>query len=164
MYHRQIKSYHTAEVRRLINESFHGPHATVDDFVDFPTKLQINRAESNSLPEGNQAGHEVLIRNPLQQQPSRERWGGFHDWDKRIGAEIPINAVHSKVLQAREQADEAEKFLDAAPGVSQCEGPNGGLEDVAMLVQPEERLPYIEIPDVQLLKMRKRVQADHRLG
>ena len=80
------------------------------------------------------------------------------------GGSADTDTIHGEVLQVREQADEAGKLLDAGFGVSQGEGQDSGLEDVAMFVQPEKRRFDIEVTDVELLKARERMQSLHRRG
>ena len=75
------------------------------------------------------------------------------------GGWTDTDTVHGEVLQIREQADEAGKLFDAGFRVSQGEGQDGGLKDIAMLVQPEKRRPDVEVPDFEFLKARERVQA-----
>lgn len=148
----------------MTNKPFHGPCTTIDNLLRFSTKLQIDRAEPESLSQRSQARHELLIEDPRQRQPSREKWRRLHGWDGSVRGELVLDAFHSEVLQAREQADEAEELFCAASRVSQREGPNGGLQNVTMLVQPVEELPNVEIPDVELLEVRERVQVRHRPG
>jgi len=102
------------------------------------------------------------IEDPRQHQPTRERWRRLYDRHLGIVNDGFVDTVDGEILEVREQADEGGELFDASSGISQREGPNGGFQDIEVLVQPKRRLTHVKVPNLKFLKVGERVQMRHR--